>query len=191
MDPATAGPALGRSCNGGRPQPDPMTRAQRVGPAEYGRVSPEVPGHTALVEHHIHTRLGEKVRKRPYRIPEARRLAVQCEVTTMLGTGVGVLEESNNEWSSLIVLVPKSDRTVLFGNDFWSLNEVSKFDAHPIWQVPLAAASREKTAFSTPGGYTTTGFCFSGSTGHQRPFSDSWTASCGRTVSTQLLIWMI
>ncbi|XP_045079957.1 histone H3.3A-like [Coregonus clupeaformis] len=36
---------------------------------------------------------GEKVRKLPYRIPEARRAAVQREVTTMLE--MGVLEESH------------------------------------------------------------------------------------------------
>lgn len=140
------------------------------------------------------------MRKRPYKIPQARRVVVQREVTTMLE--MGVLEESHSEWSSPIVLVPLPDGTVRFCNVFRGLNEVSKFDAYPMprmdelidhlgmaryvstldltkryWQVPLAAASREKTAFSTPGGYTTTGFCLSGSTGHQRPFSDSWTAS--------------
>lgn len=54
----------------------------------------EVPESTDLVEHHIHTRLGEKVRKRPYRIPESWRVAVQWEVTTMLE--MGVLEESHS-----------------------------------------------------------------------------------------------
>ena len=48
------------------------------------------------------------------------------------------------------------------------------------WQVPLAAASPVKTAFSIPGGDIPL-------TGH---FSDSWTESCSRTVSTQRLILM-
>eukprot|EP00063_Salmo_salar_P014535 XP_013989370.1 PREDICTED: uncharacterized protein LOC106566074 [Salmo salar] len=84
---------------------------------------------------------------------------------------------THSEWSSPIVLVPKPDGTISFCNDFRGLNEVSKFDAYPVpqvdelidrfgmaryvstldlmkgyWQVSLAAASREKTAFSTPGG---------------------------------------
>ena len=133
------------------------------------------PGHTNLVQHHIITEPGKKVKLRPYRIPEARREAVRTEVKTMLEAGV--IEESNSEWCSPIVLVPKPDGTIRFCNDFRKLNEISKFDAYPMpridelierlgtvryistldltkgyWQVPLAPEAQEKTAFATPDG---------------------------------------
>ncbi|MGH0163547.1 UNVERIFIED_CONTAM: hypothetical protein FKN15_045983 [Acipenser sinensis] len=90
---------------------------------------------------------------------------------------LGVVEESSSDWSSPVVMVPKPDGTVRFCIDFRRVNEVSKFDAYPMprvdelleklgksnyittldltkgyWQVPLAPASKEKTAFVTPEG---------------------------------------
>lgn len=52
------------------------------------------PGHTTLIEHHIRTRPGETVQKRPYRIPEAQREAVKQEVEAMLR--MRVVEESHS-----------------------------------------------------------------------------------------------
>ncbi|XP_071061873.1 uncharacterized protein [Pseudochaenichthys georgianus] len=133
------------------------------------------PGRTTMVEHQIHTEPGQKVKMRPYRVPEARRAAIEQEVQKMLA--MGVIEESHSEWTSPVILVPKPDKTNRFCNDFRKLNEISKFDAYPMpridelidrlgearyistldltkgyWQVPLEAASREKTAFATPTG---------------------------------------
>lgn len=135
------------------------------------------PGHTDLVEHNIITEPGIKVKLRPYRIPEARREAVRTEVKMMLEADI--IEESNSEWCSPIVLVPKLDGKTRFCNDFRKVrpNEISKFDAYPMhridelierlgtahfistldltkgyWQVPLALEAREKTAFATPDG---------------------------------------
>ncbi|KAK5907135.1 hypothetical protein CesoFtcFv8_005015 [Champsocephalus esox] len=133
------------------------------------------PGRTTMVEHQIHTEPGQKVKMRPYRVPEARRAAIEQEVQKMLA--MGVIEESHSEWTSPVILVPKPNKTNRFCNDFRKLNEISKFDAYPMpridelidrlgearyistldltkgyWQVPLEAASREKTAFATPTG---------------------------------------
>ena len=91
------------------------------------------PGHTNLVQHHIINEPGKKVKLRPYRIPEARREAVRTEVKTMLEAGV--IEVSNSEWCSPIVLVPKPDGTIRFCNDFRKLNEISKFDAYPMPRI--------------------------------------------------------
>jgi len=126
-------------------------------------------GHTDLLQHHIITEPGKKVKIRPYRIPEARREAVRQEVKTMLKNGI--IEESHSEWSSPIVLVPKPDGTIGFCNDFRQLNNIYNFDTYPMprvdelieplgksryittldltkgyWQVPLAPAAREKTS---------------------------------------------
>ena len=65
----------------------------------------------------------------PYRIPEARREAIQAEVHRMLQ--LRVIEESRSAWSSPVVLVPKPDETYRFCNDFRRLNEASEFDAYP------------------------------------------------------------
>jgi len=120
-------------------------------------------GHTNLLQHHIITEPGKKVKLRPYRIPKARREAVCQEVKAMLKNGI--IDESHSEWSSPILLVPKPDGSIRFCNDFRKLNEISKFDTYPMprvdelidrlgksryittldltkgyWQVPLAPA---------------------------------------------------
>ncbi|XP_075939166.1 uncharacterized protein LOC142940136 [Anarhichas minor] len=56
------------------------------------------PGRTSLVEHHINTEPGQKVKLRPYRIPEAKRAVIEQEVQKMLA--LGVIEESYSEWTS-------------------------------------------------------------------------------------------
>ena len=135
----------------------------------------ELPGRTHAISHDIHTSPGQVVRQRPYRIPEARRVAIKKEVEIMLK--LGVIEESHSPWSSPIVIVPKPDGSLRFCNDFRKLNEVSRFDAYPMprvdelierlgparfvstfdltkgyWQVPLTERAKPKTAFSTPEG---------------------------------------
>ena len=88
-----------------------------------------------------------------------------------------VVEPSNSPWSSPIVLVKKKDGTTQFCVEFRKVNDATKKDAHPLpriddtldtlgeaqwftildltsgyWQVEVAPADREKTAFATPDG---------------------------------------
>ncbi|KAL0159612.1 hypothetical protein M9458_043337, partial [Cirrhinus mrigala] len=138
---------------------------QSRGCPEGGAAAPgqSVPGCTNVVHHDIKTPTGVIVRQRPYRIPEARRQAIEEEIQQMLNP---------------IVMVPKPDGTLRFCNDFRRLNEVSEFDGYPMprvdelldrlgraryistldltkgyWQVPLTASAKPKTAFSTPSGH--------------------------------------
>ncbi|KAI2667015.1 Retrovirus-related Pol polyprotein from transposon 17.6 [Labeo rohita] len=134
------------------------------------------PGQTNVIQHDIRTPPGVIVRQRPYRVPEARRQAIEDEISEMLK--LGIIEPSRSAWSSPIVMVPKPDGTLRFCNDFRRLNEVSEFDGYPMprvdellerlgrarfittldltkgyWQVPLTTSAKEKTAFSTPSGH--------------------------------------
>ncbi len=143
--------------------------------AEFADVFSPLPGRTNLIQHHIETEPGLVVRSRPYRLPEHKKKVVQTELEAMLE--MGVIEESNSDWASPIVLVPKTDGSVRFCVDYRKVNAVSKFDAYPMprvdelldrlgtarfystldltkgyWQIPLSPISKEKTAFTTPFG---------------------------------------
>ncbi|KAI2645462.1 Retrovirus-related Pol polyprotein from transposon 17.6 [Labeo rohita] len=91
------------------------------------------PGQTNVIQHDIRTPPGVIVRQRPYRVPEARRQAIEEEIQEMLK--LGVIEPSRSPWSSPIVMVPKPDGTLRFCNDFRRLNEVSEFDSYPMPRV--------------------------------------------------------
>ncbi|KAI2645011.1 Transposon Ty3-I Gag-Pol polyprotein [Labeo rohita] len=98
-----------------------------------GDVFSSQPGQTNVVQHDIRTPPGVIVRQRPYRVPEARRQAIEEEVQQMLK--LGVIEPSLSPWSSPTVMVPKPDGTLRFCNDFRHLNEVSEFDGYPMPRV--------------------------------------------------------
>ncbi|XP_039532215.1 uncharacterized protein LOC120482205 [Pimephales promelas] len=154
--------------------PSQLTDIKRV-QAEFSDVFSPLPGRTNLIQHHVETDPGVVVRCRPYRLPEHKKKTVQAELETMLD--MGVIEESNSDWASPIVLVPKPDGSVRFCVDYRKVNAVSKFDAYPMpridelldrlgsarfystldltkgyWQIPLSPMSKEKTAFTTPFG---------------------------------------
>ena len=81
----------------------------------------------------------------------------------------GIIEPNKRQWSSLCVLVPKSDGTYRFCTDFRKINSVTKTDSYPIpncidkigyskyvskfdllkgyWKVPLTEKAKEVPAF--------------------------------------------
>ncbi len=143
---------------------------------QFSDVFSPTPGRTQVLHNEIRMPPGNVVRQWPYRVPEARRLAIEEEIQQMLK--LGVIEPSNSPWSSPIIMVPKPNGTLRFCNDFRHLNEVSEFDGYPMprkdelldrlgraryistldltkgyWQVPLSKTAKPKTAFSTPSGH--------------------------------------
>ena len=78
------------------------------------------PGKTDLVMHEIDTGSNPPVRKKPYRVPAAKRHLVETEVAKMLQEGI--IRPSESDYASPIVLVPKADGTVRFCADYRELN---------------------------------------------------------------------
>ena len=100
---------------------------------------------------------------------------LQLEVEEMLK--LGVIEPSNSEWCSPLVIVFKKDGSLRICIDFRKLNTISEFDAYPMprienllekigaakcittldlckgyWQVQLEESNQHYTAFRNPAG---------------------------------------
>ncbi len=73
---------------------------------QFKDVFSEAPGRTTVIEHEIRTPPGVIVRQRSYRIPEARRPAIEEEVQKMIQ--LGIIEPSRSPWASPIVMVTKA-----------------------------------------------------------------------------------
>ena len=133
------------------------------------------PGKTAVVEHVIRLKDVNPIRQRSYRVPQHLGEKLKQEVEEMLK--LGVIEPSNSEYCSPVVIVLKKDGSLRICIDFRKINAVSEFDAYPMpridellerigraqyittldlckgyWQVPLEKSCRPYTAFQTPRG---------------------------------------
>jgi hypothetical protein len=127
------------------------------------------------VEHEIDTGDARPVNKAPYRASPAEREIIRIQVAELKNKGI--IQLSKSPWAAGIVLVKKKDGSVRFCLDYRSLNAVTKRDVYPLpriddslaalrtgvffstmdmqagyYQVPMAKASMEKTAFITEDG---------------------------------------
>ena len=142
---------------------------------EFESLFTALPGHTTVAEHHVSTGDAGPIRLTPYRLPHAFRDHVKQEIDEMLAHGV--IEHSRSDWAFPLVPVKKKDSSLRLCVDYRKLNSLSKVDPYPMprvddlidrvgqspfittldltkgyWQVPVAEADREKTAFVTPFG---------------------------------------
>lgn len=131
-------------------------------------------GRTDKIEHVIDTGNAVPIKQRYYPVSPSLKKIMDEELDKMLELGVVV--PSNSAWSSPVVLVDKPDGSKRFCVNFRKVNAVTKRDAYPLpqvttildrlrdakfltsldvksayWQIPMAADSREKTAFTVPG----------------------------------------
>ena len=125
----------------------------------------------------IDTGDAKPIRQRFYRTNPKQRAEIDRQVQEMLKNNI--IEPSNSEWSSPVVLVKKKCGTFRFTIDFRKVNKVTKPEIFPLsrlddmldsigeanakyfsvidmtssfWQIPLEDSSKPKTAFVTHDG---------------------------------------
>ena len=141
----------------------------------YREVFPDVPSKTTLIEHDVDVGDSAPIKQHPYRVSPMKKELLDKEVQYMLKNDI--IEESQSNWSSPCILVPKHDGGFRFCTDFRKVNDKTKSDSFPIpriadcidqignakfvstfdmlkgyWQVPLTQRAREISAFVTPSG---------------------------------------
>ena len=142
---------------------------------QYREVFPGVPSKTNLIEHDVDVGDSAPIKQHPYRVSPMKKELLDKEVQYMLKNDI--IEESQSNWSSPCILVPKHDGGFRFCTDFRKVNDKTKSDSFPIpriadcidqignakfvstfdmlkgyWQVPLTQRAREISAFVTPSG---------------------------------------
>ena len=80
--------------------------------------------------HRIELNSDTPIKSRAYRIPYVQKAVVEEEIAKMLK--IGVIQRSNSDWSSPIVLVKKKDNTVRFCVDYRKVNEKTVKDNYPM-----------------------------------------------------------
>ena len=142
---------------------------------QYREVFPDVPSKTNLIKHDVDVGDSAPIKQHPYRVSAMKKELLDKEVQYMLKNDI--IEESQSNWSSPCILVPKHDGGFRFCTDFRKVNDKTKSDSFPIpriadcidqignakfvstfdmlkgyWQVPLTQRAREISAFVTPSG---------------------------------------
>ena len=142
---------------------------------QYMEVFPDVPSKTNLIEHDVDVGDSAPIKQHPYRVSPMKKELLDKEVQYILENDI--IEESQSNWSSPCILVPKHDGGFRFCTDFRKVNDKTKSDSFPIpriadcidqignakfvstfdmlkgyWQVPLTQRAREISAFVTPSG---------------------------------------
>ena len=142
---------------------------------QYREVFPDVPSKTNLIEHDVDVGDSAPIKQHPYRVSPMKKELLDNEVQYMLKNDI--IEESQSNWSSPCILVPKHDGGFRFCTDFRKVNDKTKSDSFPIprifncidqigiakfvstfdmlkgyWQVPLTQRAREISTFVTPNG---------------------------------------
>ena len=81
-------------------------------------------------QHDIKVTNDTPITQKPYKTPYAKESVIKESIGKMFD--MNVVETSDSDWSSPIVLVKKSDGTERFCVDYWKLNEVTIKDRYPM-----------------------------------------------------------
>ena len=142
---------------------------------EFIDLFPDISGRTIAAHHDVEVGDDYPIKQHPYQMNPIKLTAMRQEVEYILQNGI--IKQSQSQWSSPCVLVPKPDGSYRFCTDFRRVNAVTKFDSYPILrvddcidqignaqyvskldslkgycQVPLTEQAKEISAFVTPDG---------------------------------------
>ena len=95
---------------------------------KYWDVFKSEPGKTNAIKQFTHATDSSPVKQRSYRLPHAYWEEVKQELKAMLAEGV--IEPSQSDWTSSIVLVRKKNSSICLCVDYRTLNAQSKVDAY-------------------------------------------------------------
>ena len=137
---------------------------------QYREVFPDVPSKTNLIEHDVDVGDSAPIKRHPYRLSPMKRKLLDKEVQYMLKNNI--IEESQSNWSSPCILVPKRRRIPILVqtleksmikqslinfpypdciDQIGNAKFVSTFDMlKSYWQVPLTQRARKISVFVTP-----------------------------------------
>jgi len=90
-------------------------------------------GRTNLCEHVIDTGTAPAVHQRPYKIPFRQRAVLEKEINRLLAAGL--IEESNSEWASPIIILQKKSGDIRLAVNYIALNSVTKLDTYSIPRI--------------------------------------------------------
>ena len=91
---------------------------------QYREVFPDVPSKTNLIEHDVDVGDSAPIKQHPYRVSPMKKELLDKEVQYMLENDI--IEESQSNWSSPCILVPKHDGGFRFCTDFRKVNDTTK-----------------------------------------------------------------
>lgn len=139
----------------------------------YPELFGDVPTQTTVLKHDIDVGNHKPIKQHAYRVNPNKPAIMLQEAQYILDHGFAV--PSSSSWSSPSLLVPKSDQSPRFCNDFRKVNAITKPDSFPLprmddcvdhmgsakfvtkldllkgyWQVPLTERASEVSAFVTP-----------------------------------------
>ena len=100
---------------------------------QYREVFPDVPNKTNLIEDDVDVGNSAPIKQHPYRVSPMKKELLDKEVQYMLKNDI--IEESQSNWSSPCILVPKHDCGFQFCTDFRKVNDKTKSDSFPIPRI--------------------------------------------------------
>ena len=100
---------------------------------QYREVFPDVRSKTNLIEHDVDVGDSAPIKQHPYRVSPMKKELLDKEFQYMLENDI--IEESQSNWSSPCILVPKHDGGLRFCIDFRKVNDKTKSDSFPIPRI--------------------------------------------------------
>ena len=100
---------------------------------QYREVFPDVPNKTNLIELDVDVADSAPIKQQPYRVSPMKKELLDKEVQYMLKHDI--IEESQSNWSSPCILIPKHDGGFRFCTDFRTVNDKIKSDLFPIPRI--------------------------------------------------------